>query len=105
MPMITITPAAADQIRKSAEINANDGSYLRVAATRGPDGKLQYGLGFDQKGESDALFESEGIEYIVSDLSAPFLEGATIDYVELVPGEKRFIVYNPNDPDHKQVVS
>ena len=103
--MITITPSAAEQIRKSAKVNATDGSYLRIAATKDPNGKLQYGLGFDHKTDNDTLFESTGIEYIVSDLSAALLEGATIDYVELVPGEKRFIVSNPNDPEHKQAVS
>ena len=100
--MITISKSAIEQIRKSAELNATDGSYLRVAATRDAEGAIQYGLGFDQKSENDSLFEYNGIQYIVSDLSAPFLEGAVIDYVELAPGEMRFIVTNPNDPNHKR---
>ena len=28
--------------------------------------------------------------------------GATLDYVEVNPGELRYIFINPNDPSHKQ---
>ena len=35
------------------------------------------------------------------DHSNPSITGATLDYVELNPGEWRFIFINPNDPSHK----
>ena len=101
--MITITKSAAAQIKRSAQQNASDGSYLRIAAKKDEDGKLQYGLGFDQKTDNDKIYESGGIQFIVSELSAPYLKGAIIDFVEIAPGEMRFIVNNPNDPDHKPV--
>jgi iron-sulfur cluster assembly protein len=33
--------------------------------------------------------------------SVELLTGAMLDYVELNPGEWRFIFINPNDPSHK----
>ena len=100
--MITITPEAAEQIRQSAEASNAQDMRLRVAVRREEDGTFVYGMGFDEMRDDDALLASAGINIVVDNASKDFLIGATIDFVEINPGERRFIFINPNDPGHKQ---
>ena len=99
--MITVTPQAAEQIAKSAQQTGAGGACLRLAARLGDKGVIEYGMGFDDKVEDDVLVATEGVTILVSPGSVELLSGATLDYVELNPGEPRFIFINPNDPSHK----
>jgi len=99
--MITVTPAAAAQIAKSAAESSAGGTCLRLAARLDDKGVIEYGMGFDDKAEGDTEFESAGVKLLVSPGSVELLSGATLDYVELNPGEWHFIFINPNDPSHK----
>jgi iron-sulfur cluster assembly protein len=99
--MITVTPPAAEQIARSAEQTGAAGACLRLAARLDDKGVIEYGMGFDHKAEGDAQYESAGVTVLVSPGSVELLTGATLDYVELNPGEWRFIFINPNDPSHK----
>jgi len=99
--MITITPQAAGQIRKSAEANPAQTIYLRLAARLGDGGVVEYGMGFDDKTGDDTEVVSQGINLLISPGSVELLTGATLDFVEINPGEQRFIFSNPNDPSHK----
>jgi len=99
--MITVTPEAAAQISKSAEQSGVGAACLRLAARLDDKGVIEYGMGFDDKAEGDAEFESSGVRVLVSPGSVELLTGATLDYVEINPGEWRFIFMNPNDPSHK----
>lgn len=99
--MITVTPEAAAQIAKSAEQSGTGGACLRLAARLDEKGVIEYGMGFDDKTEGDTAFESSGVSVLVSPGSVELLSGATLDYVEINPGEWRFIFINPNDPSHK----
>ncbi len=100
--MITITPQAAEQIRKSAQQQPDLGdACLRLAARLDDKGTIEYGLGFDDQGEGDVQFESNHIKVLVSAGCVELLTGATLDYVELNAGEPRFIFINPNDPSHR----
>jgi len=99
--MITVSPAAAEQIRKSAEQSNAEGLCLRIAARVTPEETLDYGMGFDEAREDDLKNTSEGIEIVVSPASADMLHGMHIDYVQMETGEYNFIFQNPNDPAHK----
>jgi len=99
--MIIITPQAAEQIRKSAQQAELEAVYLRLAARLDDKGAIEYGMGFDDKVEGDTQFESNDIKVLVSPGCAELLTGATLDYVEINPGEPRFIFINPNDPSHR----
>ncbi len=99
--MITVTPQAAEQIARSAAQSGAGGACLRLAARLDAKGVIEYGMGFDERGEGDTQFESAGVRLLVSPGSVELLTGATLDYVELNPGEWRFIFVNPNDPSHK----
>ncbi|BAV33573.1 adhesin [Sulfuricaulis limicola] len=98
--MIKITPEAAAQVRRSAETSSAQTMPLRIAARREADGSFVYGMGFDDEGADDTRFMSEGIDVLVSNSSKDLLKGATLDFVEISPGEHQFIFINPNDPAH-----
>ena len=99
--MISITPAAAKQISASATEGDMHDLSLRIAAKRNPDGSIHYAMGFDdQQIEGDLRITSGGINVIISEISKTLLEGTTLDYVELEPGELQFIFMNPNDSNY-----
>ena len=96
--MITITPAAAEQIRASADQGGMQGLAMRIAAKRNPDGSIHYGMGFDDnQHEGDVHVTSEGIDVVIAETSKILLDGMTVDYVEIEPGSFQFIFLNPND--------
>ena len=99
--MITVTPQAAEQIAKSAQQTGPGELCLRLAARLDNKGVIEYGMGFDDMAEGDLLVAAGGITLLVSPGSVELLTGATLDYVEINPGEWRFIFVNPNDPSHK----
>ena len=69
---------------------------LRVAIQGGGCSGFQYGLGFDRGAqEGDHEFEFEGVKVVVDPFSAPYLQGATIDYLETLQ-ESGFKIDNPN---------
>jgi iron-sulfur cluster assembly protein len=99
--MITLTPAAIEQIRASAEQGDMQGLAMRIAAKRNPDGSLHYAMGFDDNQlEGDAHIDAEGVEIIISEASQPLLQGMTVDYVEIEPDTFQFIFLNPNDANY-----
>ncbi len=99
--MITITPAAAEQIRASAKQSNAEGLALRIAAQRNPDGSIHSGMGFDDLGGSgDMSFTSQDINIVVAPTSLELLDGTEIDYVALDSGELEFVFKNPNDPNY-----
>jgi len=99
--MITITPAAAEQIRISAEKGDMQGLSMRIAAKRNPDGSIHYGMGFDDnKIDGDMHINAGGIDVVIGESSHLLMEGATIDYVEIEAGTWQFIFMNPNDANY-----
>ena len=98
--MITLTPAAAKQVKHSAKESNLDGLPLRLACTRMEDGSFHYGMGFDDVKEADITHTSEGIDVIVSITANEFMNGTTVDFVEIEDGKEEFIFMNPNDPSY-----
>jgi iron-sulfur cluster assembly protein len=100
--MISVTPAAAQQIRESAKQGNTQGMPLRVAVTRLEDGSFHYAVGFDDTSrQGDNRYSCEGIEIVVAPQSLPLLEGTVIDYVD-IEGNKEIVFINPNDPLQSQ---
>lgn len=99
--MITVTPAAAKQIR-TASVQANAiGMPLRIAIQVKPDGAFHYLMGFDdQAKEGDQTVESEMVKLVVDGASQPLVNGMTLDYVE-IEGKMEFVFINPNDPNYR----
>ncbi|MDA0225697.1 MAG: iron-sulfur cluster assembly accessory protein [Proteobacteria bacterium] len=99
--MITITPQAAEQIRASAQQSGIETACLRIVARLNDAGMLEYGMGFDEKAADDTQVRAGEVTVLIAPGCVELLSGATLDWVELNPGEPRFIFSNPNDPSHK----
>ena len=93
--LISLTPAAAAKIRTLMAEDA-EVSVLRVAVEGGGCSGFQYGLGFDRAGvEGDHEFEAHGVQVVVDPFSAPYLQGAEIDFVDSIE-QSGFAINNPN---------
>ena len=99
--MIKITAEAAKQILAISASNDTANLALRVAAKVGPDGKYEYGMGFDERADNDLYLVCEGVPVVMTPHTGELVEDAIIDYVEVEAGAFDFIFYNPDDPDHK----
>ena len=94
--MIKITDAAAAQIKIAANNPDTGNMILRIAAKRNNDDSITFGMGFDQEREADEQVIVNSIELLIAKPSLPFIQGVTLDYVEVEPGDVRFIFIPPN---------
>ena len=95
--MISITQAAARQIRRSADSGNMEELALRIAASRNPDGSIGYQMGFDEIATEDVLVNARGVDVVLRKDDKELLNGMTVDFVELEAGDFQFIFLNPND--------
>ena len=98
--MITISDAAAEQIKQSSQQDEYGNLLLRLSARTKEDGSFDYMMGFDEQKESDKRVETNGVAILVAQADEPLLSGVSMDYVELVGGQHNFIFMNPNDPNY-----
>jgi len=105
--MITVSKAAAEQIKESAKQSQSEGLALRLAAQQKEDGSLEYVMGFaDRDMDDDIFFDSEGVKIIVSAGCFELLKNTELDFVKLDDVEEmQFIFKNPNDPNYKAETS
>lgn len=99
--MITLTPAAVEQVKSAAAQSGAEGLALRLAARKKADGTMEYGMGFDEPSDDDLAFKFGDIEVVMGGEFGPLLSGTTIDFVELEPGQLSFIFMNPNDANYQ----
>jgi iron-sulfur cluster assembly accessory protein len=95
--MINVSPAAASKISELLAEENKSGSGLRVFVQGGGCSGFQYGLMIEENGNGDAdqVIESNGVKLYVDPISARYLFGAEVDYVETVTGGG-FTIKNPN---------
>ncbi len=95
--VLTVTPTAASKILElMQEEPSEDIAVLRVAIQGGGCSGFQYGLGFDRgAAEGDLEFEQHGVRVVVDPFSAPYLQGATVDFLDGLQ-ESGFKIDNPN---------
>jgi iron-sulfur cluster assembly protein len=95
--LLSLTPLAAAKVKELlAEEPDGDTMVLRVAIQGGGCSGFQYGLGFDTgAAEGDHELELEGVPVVVDPYSAPYLQGATIDFLNTI-SESGFKIDNPN---------
>jgi iron-sulfur cluster assembly protein len=94
-PLVSLTDAAAAKI-KQLLAEESDVEVLRIAIQGGGCSGFQYGLGFDTgAAEGDLEFEQRGVTVVVDPFSAPYLEGAEVDYVDSIQAAG-FAINNPN---------
>ncbi|SRR6266542_2255944 len=94
-PLLSVTEAAASKI-KQLMAEEPDVGVLRIAIQGGGCSGFQYGLGFDSgSAEGDLEFEQHGVTVVVDPFSAPYLQGAEVDYVDSIEAAG-FAINNPN---------
>ena len=96
--MINVTPTAASKIAELlAEENKTDAG-LRVFVQGGGCSGFQYGLMIDEgegDASTDAVIQSNGVKLLVDPISARYLTGAEVDFVDNITGGG-FTIQNPN---------
>jgi iron-sulfur cluster insertion protein len=96
--MLTLTENAANKIWQLISAEDNLQLKLRVSVMGGGCSGLQYGFAFVETLEDgDTVHPSllPEVKIVVDALSAPYLQGAEVDYVEELHGAY-FSVNNPN---------
>ncbi len=94
--LVVITDTAVEKINELIAQEENDDYALRFQVVGGGCAGFQYNLAFDDNfADDDEIVDIRGIKVVVDALSARYVEGATVDYVETEMGAG-FKVENPN---------
>lgn len=93
--MITLTPAAAAQVKELLAKENKPELGLRVGVRSGGCSGFSYMLGFDIAQDGDKIDTIDGVRLLVDSKSSPYLEGTQIDYSDGLQG-KGFTFQNPN---------
>ena len=91
-----VTSLAIEKLKEVIESEGQSSGALRVIAMPSEQGGLQYMLTMENESQpDDTVLKLEGVEFLMDSDSAPFLEEATIDYVENFGGQVGFVINNP----------
>ncbi len=95
--IILVTEAASKEIKKIADEQGIENPILRIRVVPGGCSGFQYAMGFDESvSENDKVVETaDGVKVVIDEFSAPYIKGATLDYVTDFMGGG-FTIKNPN---------
>jgi iron-sulfur cluster assembly accessory protein len=93
---ILLTEAAATKVGSLLAQEGRDDLRLRIAVQPGGCSGLRYQLYFDERQIDGDLVSTFGSVSVVTDkMSAPYLTGATVDFVDTIE-KQGFTIDNPN---------
>jgi iron-sulfur cluster assembly accessory protein len=93
---IVLTDAAALKVKTLLDAEGRDDLTLRVAVQPGGCSGLRYQLFFDDRSlDGDVIKDYNGVGVVTDRMSAPYLGGATIDFVDTIE-KQGFTIDNPN---------
>ena len=93
---VELTDVAAGKVQSLLEQEGRDDLRLRVAVQPGGCSGLIYQLYFDERVlDGDLVRDFGGVEVVVDRMSAPYLDGATIDFADTIE-KQGFTIDNPN---------
>jgi iron-sulfur cluster assembly accessory protein len=93
---VVLSDAAASKVKTLLEQEGRDDLALRIAVQPGGCSGLRYQLFFDERTlDGDALEDFGGVKVVVDRMSAPYLGGAVIDFVDTIE-KQGFTIDNPN---------
>ena len=96
--MVTVTPEAGEQLRGVLEQQGEPHLGLRLFVQSACGcGNVGYGMGIDEAGAGDTVYEVSGVRIILDPASATLLTGATIDYVDQGLRRRGFVVHTPDE--------
>jgi iron-sulfur cluster assembly accessory protein len=80
---VILTAKAVEMIKGTMEREALQDSGLRVGVVGGGCSGFQYSLDLEKEQRAgDMVFEQEGIRIFIDPMSAQYLHGTTVDFVE-----------------------
>ncbi len=93
---IVLTDGAATKVRNLLQQEGREDLSLRVAVQPGGCSGLRYQLFFDERSlDGDVVKDFSGVNVVVDRMSAPYLVGAVIDFVDTIE-KQGFTIDNPN---------
>ena len=93
---IVLTETAASKVKALLESEGRDDLALRVAVQPGGCSGLRYQLFFDDRSlDGDVSKDFGGVSVVTDRMSAPYLSGATVDFVDTIE-KQGFTIDNPN---------
>ena len=93
---ILLTDAAAVKVGSLLEQEGRDDLRLRIAVQPGGCSGLRYQLYFDERQiDGDVVSEFGRVQVVTDRMSAPYLGGATVDFVDTIE-KQGFTIDNPN---------
>ncbi|MEI7915694.1 MAG: iron-sulfur cluster assembly accessory protein [Mycobacteriaceae bacterium] len=93
---VTMTDAAATKAKALLDQEGRDDLALRIAVQPGGCAGLRYNLFFDDRAlDGDLTKNCGGVTLTVDRMSAPYVQGATIDFVDSIE-KQGFTIDNPN---------
>jgi iron-sulfur cluster assembly accessory protein len=93
---IILTDTAAAKVKGLLAQEGRDDLRLRVAVQPGGCSGLRYQLFFDERQlEGDLTRQFGEVEVVTDRMSAPYLTGATIDFMDTIE-QQGFTIDNPN---------
>ena len=93
---INVSDAAAGKVRTLLEQEGRNDLQLRIAVQPGGCSGLRYQLFFDERTlDGDLVTDFDGVSVVVDRMSMPYLNGATIDFVDTIE-KQGFTIDNPN---------
>jgi len=93
---VSLSPSAVLAVKELLTQRNLEGGALRVYVAGRSCSGLQYGMALDNNpGETDLIFETDGIKVVIDNQSIEYVRGSTIEFVDDERG-KGFMVNNPN---------
>ncbi len=93
---VVLTDEAAFKVKHLLDQEGRDDLALRVAVPPGGCSGLRDQLFFDERAiEGEGVTPFHGVNVVVDRMSAPYLIGATIDFVDTIE-KQGFTIDNPN---------
>ena len=93
---ITLTEVAASKVKQLLENEGVDDLALRISVAPGGCSGLRYQLALDDRDlDGDVARQFFGVNVVTDRMSAPYLMGATIDFVDTIE-QQGFTIDNPN---------
>ena len=95
--MMQLTPVAVAKVKEILEQQNPVPTGLRVAVVGGGCSGFSYHMAFENQvnGDSDNVYEFDGLKVLVDQMSEMYLDGVSIDYIESLEGSG-FKFNNPN---------
>ncbi|MBK6735225.1 MAG: iron-sulfur cluster assembly accessory protein [bacterium] len=93
--VVSLTPAAAAEVRRLLAAEGIDGRGLRLGVAGGGCSGLTYKVEFDGRRDGDIVVAHEGFEVYLDRKSAIYLRGITVDHQPGLTG-RGFQFRNPN---------